>query len=148
MKSRRRIEVKKAEIPISSMIDVVFLLLIYFLVVQKPIIEETMLKAALPGRSTSESPREPNFVKIDVVKHKKINGHNFYRMNGNWWKDDRLFSALKKMAESSKDTTVIINCGPNAKHEKLISLLDACAVAELKNINIVNDSSIKFDDRE
>jgi hypothetical protein len=40
--------------------------------------------------------------------------------------------------------TVIINCGPNAVHKKLIRLLDACAEAGLSKLNIVNDPSVKF----
>ena len=42
-KKRKRIEVAEAEVPMSSMIDIVFLLLIYFILTQKPIIDETLL---------------------------------------------------------------------------------------------------------
>ena len=65
-------------------------------------------------------------------------------MHGKWWKDELLFERLHKKAENNKETTVIINCGPNAKHQKLVALLDACAKAELNKLNIVNDESIEF----
>ena len=145
MKERRKVSLKEAEVPMSAMIDVVFLLLIYFIVVQKPIIEHTLLKADLPapGPPVIDLP-DPVIVRIDVVKQRKNNGNNYYRMNGRWWNSDRMFKELGKISQNNPDTTVLINCGPNARHEKLITLLDACAEAELTNLNIVNDSSIKF----
>ena len=39
----------EAEVPLSSMIDIVFLLLMYFIATQKPIIEETLLGVNLPS---------------------------------------------------------------------------------------------------
>ncbi len=146
MKERKRIHIEEAEIPMSSMIDVVFLLLIYFLVVQKPIIENTLLKSDLPAPGPSVAPTNPSFLRIDVIKQKKNDGNEYYRMNGGWWKDEQLFAHLENIAQDDPETTVVINCGPNAKHQKLISLLDACAEAELKNLNIVNDASIKFNE--
>ncbi|NCU27823.1 biopolymer transporter ExbD, partial [Candidatus Nomurabacteria bacterium] len=40
---------RDAEVPLSAMIDVVFLLLIYFIVSQKPIVEDTHLAIDLPA---------------------------------------------------------------------------------------------------
>jgi len=144
MKGRKRIVLEEAEFPMSSMIDVVFLLLIYFLVVQKPIIESTLLKSDLPGGINTNKVEFKNILRIDVVKQNKTDGYDYYYMNGRWWKDKVLFAQLEKISEMNSEATVIINCGPNAKHKKLITLLDACANAELTNLNIVNDSSIAF----
>lgn len=146
MKERKRIDVKSVEVPLSSMIDVVFLLLIYFIVVQKPIIENTFLKADLPTTPPNGTPPiEPDIIRIDVIEQKADNDHFFYKMNNRWWKDENLFGYLEEAADTNKKATVVINCGPNAKHQKLVSLLDACSKAELSNINIVNDESITFD---
>lgn len=145
MRDRKRIVKEKTEVPLSSMIDVVFLLLIYFIVVQKPIIETTLLKSDLPSGSRSPQKIEsPEILKIDVVRQPQKDGHDYYRMFNKWWQADLLFAQLEKKAENNKEMTVIINCGPNAKHHKLVSLLDACAKAELENLNIVNDESIQF----
>ena len=145
MKERKRMVLKEAEVPMSAMIDVVFLLLIYFIVVQKPIIDHTLLQADLPapGPSKIDLP-EPTLLRIDVVKQRKNDGHDYYRMNRRWWKGEQMFKELEKISQGNPDTTVVINCGPNARHEKLVTLLDACAKAELTNLNIVNDASIKF----
>ena len=145
MRERRRIKPEQSEIPISSMIDVVFLLLIYFLVVQKPIIENTFLQADLPDPSRSHNTvKNPDFLRIDVVKQPMHDGHDYYRMNDRWWRDGILFAHLEKTARDNPEKTIIINCGPNARHQKLVTLLDACAKARLTNLNIVNDATIEF----
>jgi biopolymer transport protein ExbD len=142
----KRKNLGKTELSISSMVDVVFLLLIYFIVVQKPIIDETQLKGSLPGtpKRQIETKIRPDFVKIDVERSDLDNGHFYYRMNGRVWEDVKLFKILKNMGEINPDKTIIINCGPNARHEKLITLLDACSEAMLENLNIVNNEEIKF----
>lgn len=145
MRERRRIKPKQSEVPISSMIDVVFLLLIYFLVVQKPIIENTFLQTDLPDPSPHPSrAKDPDFLRIDVIEQPINDGHDYYRMNRLWWKDSNLFAHLEKISRDNPEKTIIINCGPNARHQKLVSLLDACAKAKLTNLNIVNDATIGF----
>ena len=50
---RRRVQ-EQAEVPMSSMIDVVFLLLIYFIITQKEQISEAHLAVNLPTPSVAE----------------------------------------------------------------------------------------------
>lgn len=144
MRERKRIRIKQAEVPMSSMIDVVFLLLIYFLVVHKPIVESTFLKSGLPDPTDRSKVKNPDFLRIDVLKHGNDDGHFYYRMNNRLWKDQNLFSYLEKAGQDNPDKPIIVTCGPNARHQKLITLLDACAEAQFTNINIVNDASIPF----
>lgn len=142
-KKRNRKSVDEAEVPLSSMIDVVFLLLIYFIVTQKPIIEDTYLAVDLPAPDGKPKPNQtpPTLFTIDVMKRRIPNQ---YHVNGKPWMFDQLKNLLKTQADNDPDTTVIINCGPNAKHKKLIKLLDACAEAGLKKLNLVNDESVRF----
>ena len=49
---------------------------------------------------------------------------------------------LQTVADSNPDTTVMINCGPNAKHKKLVKLLDMCSDVGLNKLNIVEDESV------
>jgi biopolymer transport protein ExbD len=65
-------------------------------------------------------------------------------LNGRPWYFKDLKVTLLETAKTDPDMTVIINCGPNAKHLKLIKLLDACAEAKLTKLNIVNDESIRY----
>ena len=134
MRTRKRIRVENGEFPLSSMVDIVFLLLIYFIVTQKPIVDETLLNVQLPT-GPDNTIKEPSFpIKIDVFKE----DGDFYRVMGNAWKKKELFNYLQSLAGDDPEQPIIINCGDNAQHKKLIELLDACSKAELTNLNIVN----------
>jgi biopolymer transport protein ExbD len=143
-KRRKSNKVDEAEVPLSSMIDVVFLLLIYFIVTQKPIIEDTLLGVNLPAPGGSKSSKPVQLFTIDVMKLPGTNSDDIYHLNGRPWYFKDLKVTLLETAKTDPDMTVIINCGPNAKHLKLIKLLDACAEAKLTKLNIVNDESIRY----
>ena len=65
-------------------------------------------------------------------------------MNGAPYESAKLQEYLQTVADSNPDTTVMINCGPNAKHKKLVKLLDMCSKAGLTKLNIVEDESVIF----
>ncbi len=138
-RKKKRMNTTEASIPMESMIDVVFLLLIYFIVTQKPIIEETLLGVNLPSASdsTSKNQTEPgSLFTIDVIKMGNGSG-NFFSVNSIPTPLKGMKEQLAMLAENDADTTVIIRCGPNAKHSKLVTVLDACAEAGLTKLNIV-----------
>ena len=158
-KKRQRIVIDEAEIPMSAMIDVVFLLLIYFIVTQKPIIEETLLSCDLPAPGGAPPDKPPTFRTIGVMRMMPNPSNsseifkkdmNLYYLDNAAWKfnspaaSNDLKRQLMVMGKDDPKQTVIINCGPNAPHQKLVQLLDACANAGLKTLNIVNDESIRF----
>lgn len=147
-KKRARNEVEEAEVPLSSMIDVVFLLLIYFILTQKPIIEDTLLGVNLPapGRPPKSKEKPPTMFTIDVFRLRNAEqSPNYYYINNKGpWHIDKLREFLETTAQNDPEQTIIINCGPNAKHRKLVQALDACAQAGLYNLNIVNDEAIAF----
>ncbi len=144
--ARRRPEEQKAEVPMSSMIDIVFLLLIYFIVTQKPIIEDTHLGVDLPTPGGKPKDKPITLFTIDVHKQSDDPGKDLdiYYVNGRKWNFNDLALQLKKTAEQDKEQTIILNCGPNARHQKLIRILDACHDAGLSKLNLVNDESIEF----
>ena len=45
---------------------------------------------------------------------------------------------LKIVADNSKETTIGLNCGPNADHKKLIKILDLCNSLGLTELNLLN----------
>lgn len=152
MRRRRgQVDGKVTDTSMSSMIDVVFLLLIFFLVVNKPIVEEALFDAALPGGRANPNLRKPktNVMMVEVKRFGKGRGDDdYYVLNGRFHKLDRLHGLFKKVAENNSETTLLINCGPNAAHEKLVRLLDVCADAGLKSLNVVDDESVLFDKNE
>jgi len=158
-KTKRKRVIEEAEIPMSSMIDVVFLLLIYFIITQKPIIEETLLSCDLPSPGGVPPKTPPTMLTIEVIRmynnptnSKEIEEKdlNTYYLNKRRWKfnDPSATNDLRRqliaIGENDPEQTVIINCGPNARHQKLVQLLDACGEAKLTKLNVVNDESIPF----
>lgn len=143
-KKRRRIIMPDADVQMSAMIDVVFLLLIYFILTQEKIVEESYLSVNLPGApSTPPVGSQPNLLTIDVMK---LTGDsdNYYHVNNQRYHINDLREFLKSVGETDPNTTVIVRCGPNAKHKKLITLLDMCNNAGLTKINLVADDSVRF----
>ncbi len=147
-KKVRRVKLGESEVPLSSMIDIVFLLLIFFVVTQKPIIEETLLGVDLPSPKpiVTPPPPPPPFFSIDVNKQSDdlVRDLDVYYVNGMRWNFEDLSLQLKKTGQTNPDQTIIINCGPNARHQKLVQVLDSCAAAGLSKLNMVDDESIKF----
>ena len=137
MRKRRRISADGESFPLSTMVDVVFLLLIYFIVTQKPIVEETLLNTDLPAGSSEQHKFVNMPFTIDVFREKG----DFYRVMGAPLRGARLFAYLKDIGKNDSEQTILINCGGNARHQKLVKLLDACAEARLRNLNIINDES-------
>ena len=145
-RQKKKGSVVEAEIPMSSMIDVVFLLLIYFVVTQKPIIEDTLLGMNLPSddkSATSTPPKDDNKLMIDVFNLGREDRVDSYHVNGG---GPHKLKSLREnyFQDLDPETTIIINCGPNARHAKLIQLLDALAEANLTKLNLINDPNVKF----
>jgi biopolymer transport protein ExbD len=148
-KVRKKNNVEEAEVPLSSMIDVVFLLLIYFIVTQKPIIEDTLLGVNLPSPSkpkTQEKPPDPMRIGVYKVSDPEtaVTEKLYYINEKGPYPLDYLQQFLKTVGQNKPDTTIMITCGPNATHRKLIRVLDACGAANLTNLNILNDESVRF----
>lgn len=144
-KKRRKMLVPDAEVPLSAMIDVVFLLLIYFILTQKEVLEDSYLSVDLPSPNPTSKPPQtpPSMLRIDVMKLRD-RSEDYYHINGLKYHVNDLREYLRTIAQTDKNTTVIINCGPNAKHGKLIALLDICNEMGLTKINLLNDATVRF----
>jgi len=134
--------------PLSSMIDIVFLLLIYFIVTQKLIVEDTLLGASMPGGKTDATPPPPRplfTVDIDLVNQADpARDRETYVVNHRRCAFDDLRGQLLGLGQLNADTTIILRCGPNAPHQKLVRVLDACAEAGLTNLNLITDPHQPF----
>ncbi|MFO7821621.1 MAG: biopolymer transporter ExbD [Lentisphaeria bacterium] len=129
---KKREEAEDIEVPMSSMIDVVFLLLVYFIVtyqIEKP---EAHLAVNLPGAPPPNTEQEPPPPPMELQVHKD----NFY-FRGRAMSLDKIRRSLTVLAESDPSTTLVIKVRENAPAESLIKLLDRCKAAGLTNLNVV-----------
>ena len=93
-------------------------------------------------KSTDDVP--PPMQQIDVSFMPGENTGDIYYLNSQPYRLNQLVDYFKIL---DKESLIVINCGPNAKHGKLVNLLDAVNEAELTKINVVNDASVTFNEK-
>ena len=130
---------KKTEMQITPLIDVVFLLLIYFMVTASLIKKEADLSFMLPAKVELTDPITlPIEVLIEVSEAGDIliNGMIFGRESNNL--DDLInqLASYKEAADSSK-SDLIVNILPDDKavHGRIVMVMDACAAARVENMS-------------
>lgn len=135
---------QEPELDISPLIDVAFLLLIYFLVTTTLQKSEADLSLVLPG-VTKEDSRE---VKIDQMLV-KIDAAGVIMVNEEVSDSDPNDRDLPNLTErlsrysasaivANTDTQVIIDCDQEAVGQRFIDVLNVCAKAEIKNVSLAN----------
>ncbi len=129
----------KAELQIAPLIDVVFLLLIYFMVTASLIKKEADLSFMLPAQVQSNEPIQlPIEVLIEVSELGDIliEGMVFGKDEQNL--DDLIGQLLSlKEAADSSGSELIVNILPadKALHGRIVKVMDACAAADVKNMS-------------
>ena len=130
---------KKAELQIAPLIDVVFLLLIYFMVTASLITKEADLSFMLPAKVLSTDPvilPVEVLIEVSEVGDVSINGMVFGQ---NGTDLDDLISELISYREAAEATKsdFIVNILPEDKalHGRIVNVMDACAAAHVKNMS-------------
>ncbi len=122
-----------AEVEMTPMIDVVFQLLIYFVVTIQPVDVSARLDAFRPAAGTpppdSETP--PRMIQIQIHRDALI-------MNGRSVDMASLISILERLAEISRTQTVLISCSRESRHEQLVQILNHCARVGLNNLSVTS----------
>jgi biopolymer transport protein ExbD len=130
------------ELSIAPLIDVAFLLLIYFLVTTTLQKQEADLSLALPGMTSIES--EP--VKVDqmliqvTVDGTILVNREVAESNALSRELPILTDRLKRYAASAKiagsEAMVIIDCEGEAQQQRFVDVLNVCAKAGLKHVTL------------
>jgi biopolymer transport protein ExbD len=119
----------KLAVPMSSMIDVVFLLLIYFIITQRDEISEAHLAINLPAPGSAKaSESKPQLLEVEVFERQ-------YFLRGTSVSLETLENTLNSFR--NPDLTVIIKVSISAKAQDLVNVLDLCQGAGLTKLNVV-----------
>ena len=129
----RRKSVEELEIPMAAMIDVVFLLLIFFIVTHQDPNYEAHVAINLPSPSETESDEPPPQTLEIHVSH--VPGE--YYIRGEKADITHLIERLEQYARYDTEQTVVIKVSQQATHEYLMMLLDGCKKAGLSNLNVL-----------
>lgn len=122
---------ESAEIPLAPMIDIMFLLLCFFVVSQIHAQYESELDITLP---TAESSQPPKHLAGDIVINVKKNGS--YVILGEQHSADAIGTKLMTLASYFPGQPVIIRGDRDARHEDVVRILDQCRAADIWNISI------------
>ncbi len=139
--SKQAVE-EEVELDMTSMIDVVFLLLIFFMCTLKMITVEGQFSTYLPkdqGTAAAQTPPEIDKLKIRIVmKGEYKAGVRNWEFKAPSWTTDKiktLQANVIKFVTRSQGAAVEISPGTNAPYEAVIELLNACVGAKANPIN-------------
>ena len=132
-KRKKREEIR---VELTSMVDVVFLLLIFFMI-STTFVESQGIVVALPEANSEKIQKAPEEVKIYLEKSGRIH------------LDDRLISFsdleahLASYADRASNTTFILLADEKAQHGRVIKLMDAARRAGFQKLAIATDPKSK-----
>ena len=118
-RKRKRPEGSPAELEMTPMIDVVFQLLVYFIV---------------PDKNTPPDQKPPTLVRIGVDP-------DGYTVNDVPASPELLDQALGKVASIDAGQTIMITVSAFSEHGMLVKALDLCAKNGLKSLSVVSASN-------
>jgi biopolymer transport protein ExbD len=126
---------------IAPLIDVVFLLMVYFLTCTSMRKTEADVGITLPGTvKLSKSVKTPDetIIEINAEGRISINNRFFGKDNGRDMPDlVELLQKYKSTAERSKtEAMVTIAAADDTLHQRIIDVMNACAAAGVKNVTV------------
>jgi len=119
----RRKPRENVEINLASLIDVVFILLLFF-VVTTTFTRESQLKVELPEASSGTPPEASEVKQLEII----IGADSSYLLNGqSLLRPDLegLMAALQKESEGDNSLPLIISADGKAPHQAVITAMDA-----------------------
>jgi len=133
-KRRRHVEDRgSGDIEMTPMIDVVFQLLVYFIVTMQPVDVSAHLDVFRPSasRPPEDVQEPPKMIRIEILPGALV-------MNGQSKDMPSLTRILEQLGALSATQTVMIMCAAGSEHNQLIEVLDRCARAGLTNLSVVS----------
>ena len=134
MKFRRNTRSKAPGLALTSMLDVIFLLLCFFVAVSVFSQWENEISIKLPSAETSDEPdRLPGEIIVNLAKDGTV------VVNGKLLELADLQARLKKVAKFYPGQPVIIRADKELAYEKLVKVIDTCRAADVWNFSLATD---------
>ncbi len=130
-------EREEPEINLTSLIDVVFLLLIFFMI-STTFDRQALLRLTLPEATTSEADAIPAFIEVTVTDDGRI------------FIDDELLTentqaairaVLAERRGQNADIPLVVRADENAAHGLVVTVLDSAAAEGLDRVGIATVTS-------
>jgi len=144
MKLERR-DQQTVEMQMGPMIDMVFLLLVFFMVTAKPIKPEADVGLQLPGTVQQEEVLElPDEQRIEIRSDGQVVLNDLPLDGPNDAKLPQLVRTLTRFRKATEannaDPLVTIDAADTATHQRIVDVMNACAEAEIRGVTFATES--------
>jgi biopolymer transport protein ExbD len=133
MKFKRHVELEKGQLDIAPLIDIVFQLLIFFMLTSSFIFQPG-IKVNLPKAVTSEVIHEKNLIIL-------VTANNYVYLNDRVITMSELTSRLRIAAKENKP--LLIKADRRASLGKVVEVWDMCRDEGISQINIATSQEVK-----
>ena len=134
MKRRRRHPDDETEINITPMLDIVFIMLIFFIVTTS-FVKESGLEVSRPSMTPPveiKQDRGPIVVKIDSASLIRVNGRIL---------EPRVVQANLEREKAAKPSSpLVVAAHPDADTETLVTILDAAQAVGIESVSVATNS--------
>jgi biopolymer transport protein ExbD len=139
----RRKDVQTVEMQMGPMIDMVFLLLVFFMVSAKPVKQESDINIGLPGTVAQEEAVEiPDEQRIQIQPNGQILLNDQPMDAPQSPELPALLSTLKRFKESADsnktEALITIDADDAANHQRIVQVLNACAQAKITGVTFAD----------
>ena len=124
---------EETEVSMTPMIDVVFQLLIYFLVTfsTADVLAHLDISRPSPEAARQKAPPPAEMIRVAVLPEG-------FAINGRAVSGEELSNLLRRLAAVSTNQTVLVVADDQSLHGKLIKALDLCAQSGLTKISVMS----------
>lgn len=126
----KKLNAGEAKAEMTPMIDVVFQLLIFFVVTlkQEDILSKLMASRPAPDPNAKKE-EQPDLINIEINKHGFVIRGNVVSLEG-------LDRQISRYAAISKTANVLLRCTRDSPHQYLVQALDICSKYKMNNLSI------------
>ena len=122
---------RRVPLSLTSMLDVIFLLLCFFVTASVFSQWEGEISISLPKAATADEPdRLPGEIVVNIVKDGAV------KVNGATFTLEALGERLARIARFYPGQAVIIRADKDAKYESLVKVVDTCRAAGVWNFSL------------
>jgi biopolymer transport protein ExbD len=134
MRFSQRNRSKAPALALTSMLDVIFLLLCFFVTVSVFSQWESEISIKLPNAKTAEAPeRLPGEIIVNLAKDGAIS------VNSVGLSLEELGARLAKVAKFYPGQPVIIRADKEVRYETLVKLIDTCRASDIWNFSLATE---------
>lgn len=131
MKFRNVSKIEPIPLQLAPLIDILLLLLLFFIITMNFAKQETEIEIAVPAAEEGKENTDRTYGEI-VVNVKK---DGTITMEGQTLTEEQLLNKLKLIASVQKDQAVILRSDENSLYKFTINVLDVCQKAGIWNVS-------------